>query len=235
MKYLIVILLINLFGSTKLFSQEKELISYSEYINFDTIVVPDYYKIYVSIAEYKATTYSKKEGRKTEKILCDSLRKCLSLNLIKLNVSENMELVKASDKLLQEARTSYLDDPNSVLRQETYLIKIDSLSKVKLLYLGLNVKGLNGVQIIPFYSNETLSFIKEKMKGKALNLAETNVLKYCKQNSFILKELESIVESHNSFYNTNDKSFNERELYNVEFELLPITYRTQINYNLIRK
>lgn len=227
-------ILIASFLAINSYCQNTDVSTYTDEIKIDTLIPPDYYKVYIKIAEYKVSTYTKKKGREDIFVDCDTLAQLLKFKLDSMNFSAKLTLVKVSDKKMSYARTIQLDSPNPNFKQETYLLTVKSIDDARAIYNKLKFKGLYGMQISPFYSKTTIVALKDVLQDKATKISKKHAENYCKKSGFSTVEISSIQQYSYSLQNLNinNNMSSNNDLYDVDFEVKPITYSLNIVYKI---
>jgi hypothetical protein len=187
----------------------------NETIMVDTLVKPDYYKVYLTIGEVRKNVQTGKGKWSSMVVSLDTLKSVLRKKLDSLGFTQEIELVAVTDKMGANYNES------SLLKQELYLIKIPAADDVIRLYKNVHFEGFTGMKAYPFYSQETLDLLENKLKNKATR----------KMNS--QPSLDKRVTLTSGYImNQNFMSFLQviNANYDINLEVKPITYSVYLQY-----
>jgi hypothetical protein len=187
----ILTLVLMLLSFQAVFSQRYAENSLTWFIQYDTIVTPDYFNAEIIVAEYV-----KYEGRrrKMKAVLhpLDTLSKNLIAELNGLGFKGPFKKSIAERAGSSSGEKVYFD--GKVLFQAAFQFNLTSRDSIELLFKGLKKEYLVSMKVKPKYDENALERVKEKLFAKGLSAVKDYAQKVADSNN-----LKIINQSHDVF------------------------------------
>ncbi len=174
-------LVLMLLGFQAVFSQRYAEKKLSWFMQYDTIVAPDYFNIEIVVAEYEQYE-GRGRNRKAMLLSLDTLSKNLIAELNGLGFKGPFKKSIAERAGSSIGEKVYFD--GKVLFQAAFQFNLTSRDSIDLLFKGLKKEYLVSLKVQPKYDENALERVKEKLLAKGLSAAKDYAQKVADSNNF---------------------------------------------------